>query len=123
MIHASLACVIRLCVQPNRPSQSDCPVLHSTVSFCMTRVQRACCHQSFAVSQQTSQVRALSIILSVLVCYGAEASNSCRGNPYVECPYSHARFQPACKGQISPVGEIARIGADASGLMCSNTQR
>ena len=74
-------------------------------------------HAAMAVSQQTSQSTQASS------CYVAEAAEFRRGNPYVECPYSHARFQPACKGQISPVGEIARIGADASGLMCSNTQR
>ena len=53
----------------------------------------------------------------------AAEHDACRGNPYVECPYSHARFQPDCKGKISPVGDIAQIGADSSGLMCSNTQR
>jgi len=46
----------------------------------------------------------------------------CRGNQFVECPYSGARFQPECKGKISPVGDIAKIGADASGLLCSKTQ-
>jgi coatomer protein complex subunit alpha (xenin) len=45
-----------------------------------------------------------------------------RGNQFVECPYSGARFQPECKGKISPVGDIAKIGADASGLLCSRTQ-
>ncbi len=39
-----------------------------------------------------------------------------RGNKFVECPYSGARFQPACAGQLSPVGGIARVGADATGL-------
>lgn len=46
----------------------------------------------------------------------------CRGNQYVECPFSKARFQPSCRGKLSPVGDIARIGADASGLLCSNAQ-
>ncbi|KAK9847289.1 hypothetical protein WJX84_005223 [Apatococcus fuscideae] len=41
-----------------------------------------------------------------------------RGNPYVECPFSGARFQPSCKGKVSPVGDIAKIGMDASGLAC-----
>ncbi|KAK9804455.1 hypothetical protein WJX73_003595 [Symbiochloris irregularis] len=45
-----------------------------------------------------------------------------KGNQYVECPFSKARFKPECRGQISPVGDIARIGADASGLLCSNAQ-
>lgn len=34
-----------------------------------------------------------------------------------------ARFQPKCEGQMSPLGEIVRIGADASGLMVSHTQQ
>ena len=46
----------------------------------------------------------------------------CRGNQFVECPYSGARYQPECKGKLSPVGDIAKIGADASGLLCSRTQ-
>jgi coatomer protein complex subunit alpha (xenin) len=45
-----------------------------------------------------------------------------RGNKFVECPYTKARFQPECAGQVSPVGEVACIGADASGLMCSYQQ-
>ncbi len=45
-----------------------------------------------------------------------------RGNSFVEDPYTGARFQPECKGQVSPVGDLARIGADASGLVCSQVQ-
>lgn len=45
-----------------------------------------------------------------------------RGSKYVECPYTGARFQPECKGRICPLGDIALIGADASGLVCSPTQ-
>ncbi|CAD7703860.1 unnamed protein product [Ostreobium quekettii] len=45
-----------------------------------------------------------------------------RGFKFVECPYTGARFQPDCKGQLSPLGGMARIGADASGLICSPTQ-
>jgi len=33
-----------------------------------------------------------------------------------------ARFVPKCEGQISPLGDIVRIGADASGLLVSPTQ-
>ena len=44
------------------------------------------------------------------------------GNKFVEDPYSKARFQPQCAGQLSPVGDISQIGADVSGLMCSTTQ-
>ena len=46
-----------------------------------------------------------------------------RGNRYVEDPYTKARFQPECEGKLSPVGELSRIGASASGLFCSPTQR
>ena len=45
-----------------------------------------------------------------------------RGNKYVECPYSKARFQPECAGQVSPVGGIAQIGAEASGLVSCTAQ-
>ena len=46
-----------------------------------------------------------------------------RGSPYVEDPYTGARFVPACEGQVSPVGGIARVGADASGLHCVAERR
>lgn len=45
-----------------------------------------------------------------------------RGSKYVEDPYTGARFQPECAGQLSPLGDIVRIGADASGLLISATQ-
>lgn len=40
----------------------------------------------------------------------------------MEDPYTKARFQPECEGRISPVGDLAKIGLDASGLLCSMTQ-
>ena len=46
----------------------------------------------------------------------------CRGNKFVECPYTGARFQPQCSGELSPVGNVAKIGADVSGLVCSPMQ-
>lgn len=33
-----------------------------------------------------------------------------------------ARFQPQCEGEISPVGEIVKVGADGSGLLVSPIQ-
>jgi len=45
-----------------------------------------------------------------------------KGARFVECPYTGARFSPECAGQLSPLGGIATIGADASGLVCSATQ-
>lgn len=47
---------------------------------------------------------------------------SCRGSKYVEDRYTGARFQPECAGQVSPLGDIVQIGADASGLLISPTQ-
>lgn len=35
----------------------------------------------------------------------------------MEDPYTKARFQPECEGQVSPVGDLARIGMEASGLV------
>eukprot|EP00891_Asterochloris_glomerata_P008996 jgi/Astpho2/8996/fgenesh1_pm.00133_%23_27_t len=46
-----------------------------------------------------------------------------RGNKYIECPFTKARFQPQCAGDISPIGDIAKVGADATGLLCSYTQK
>ena len=40
-----------------------------------------------------------------------------RGAAFVEDPYTGARFVPEWKGKVSPVGGIARIGGDASGLV------
>lgn len=45
-----------------------------------------------------------------------------RGSRYVEDPYTHARFAPECEGQISPVGGLSRIGAEATGLVVSRSQ-
>ncbi|KAL4859696.1 Coatomer subunit alpha-3 [Chlorella vulgaris] len=45
-----------------------------------------------------------------------------RGNKYVEDPYTKARFQPECEGQLSPVGDVAQVGLSASGLVSSPTQ-
>ncbi|GFH22099.1 coatomer subunit alpha [Haematococcus lacustris] len=45
-----------------------------------------------------------------------------KGSKFVEDPYTGARFQPDCNGQISPLGDFVRIGADASGLLISPTQ-
>ncbi|GAX83376.1 hypothetical protein CEUSTIGMA_g10801.t1 [Chlamydomonas eustigma] len=45
-----------------------------------------------------------------------------KGSKYVEDPYTGARFQPQCEGQISPLGDFVKIGADASGLLVSQTQ-
>ncbi|EFJ41149.1 hypothetical protein VOLCADRAFT_77684 [Volvox carteri f. nagariensis] len=46
-----------------------------------------------------------------------------KGSKYVEDPYTGARFVPDCKGQISPLGDFVRIGADASGLYISTSQQ
>jgi coatomer protein complex subunit alpha (xenin) len=39
-----------------------------------------------------------------------------RGSKFALDPYTGARFQPECAGQLSPLGEFVQIGADASGL-------
>lgn len=41
----------------------------------------------------------------------------CSHLQFVEDPYTKARFQPECEGQVSPVGDVARIGLEASGLV------
>lgn len=45
-----------------------------------------------------------------------------RGQKDVSCPYCSARFVPTQEGQLCNVCELALIGADASGLLCSPSQ-
>ncbi|KAH9626542.1 hypothetical protein KSS87_005522 [Heliosperma pusillum] len=45
-----------------------------------------------------------------------------RGQKDVSCPYCTSRFVPAQEGQICAVCDLAVIGADASGLLCSPSQ-
>ncbi|KAM7258185.1 hypothetical protein ACFE04_013926 [Oxalis oulophora] len=45
-----------------------------------------------------------------------------RGQKDVACPYCSTRFVPAQQGQLCTVCDLAVVGADASGLLCSPTQ-
>ncbi|KAG2238670.1 hypothetical protein Bca52824_092064 [Brassica carinata] len=45
-----------------------------------------------------------------------------RGQKDVSCPYCTARFVPSQEGNICGVCDLAVIGADASGLICSPSQ-
>lgn len=45
-----------------------------------------------------------------------------RGQKDVSCPYCSSRFVPSQEGQICSVCDLAVIGADASGLVCSTSQ-
>ncbi|KAL1208183.1 Coatomer subunit alpha-2 [Cardamine amara subsp. amara] len=45
-----------------------------------------------------------------------------RGQKDVSCPYCTARFVPSQEGNICAVCDLAVIGADASGLVCSASQ-
>ncbi|XP_020096558.1 coatomer subunit alpha-3-like [Ananas comosus] len=45
-----------------------------------------------------------------------------RGQKDISCPYCGSRFMPAIEGQICTVCELAVVGADASGLLCSPSQ-
>ncbi|KAH7575011.1 hypothetical protein ACOSP7_005567 [Xanthoceras sorbifolium] len=45
-----------------------------------------------------------------------------RGQKHVSCPYCTSRFVPSQEGQLCTVCELAVVGADASGLLCSPTQ-
>ncbi|KAK6946303.1 Coatomer, alpha subunit, C-terminal [Dillenia turbinata] len=45
-----------------------------------------------------------------------------RGQKDVSCPYCTSRFVPDQEGQICSVCDLAVIGADASGLLCSPSQ-
>ncbi|XP_010271512.1 PREDICTED: coatomer subunit alpha-1-like [Nelumbo nucifera] len=46
-----------------------------------------------------------------------------RGQKDVSCPYCSSRFVPAQEGQLCNVCELAVVGADASGLLCSPSQK
>ncbi|PPD99097.1 hypothetical protein GOBAR_DD03826 [Gossypium barbadense] len=45
-----------------------------------------------------------------------------RGQKDVSCPYCTTRFVPTQEGQLCTICELAVIGADASGLLCSPSQ-
>lgn len=45
-----------------------------------------------------------------------------RGQKDVSCPYCSSRFVPSQEGQLCSVCDLAVIGSDASGLLCSPTQ-
>ncbi|WZZ18570.1 hypothetical protein YC2023_111659 [Brassica napus] len=45
-----------------------------------------------------------------------------RGQENVSCPYCTARFVPSQEGNICGICDLAVIGADASGLLCSPSQ-
>ncbi|CAN6480928.1 unnamed protein product [Victoria cruziana] len=45
-----------------------------------------------------------------------------RGQKDVACPYCTSRFVPAIEGQLCTVCDLAVVGADASGLLCSAVQ-
>lgn len=45
-----------------------------------------------------------------------------RGQKDVSCPYCSTRFVPSQEGQLCTVCDLAAVGADASGLLCSPSQ-
>lgn len=56
-----------------------------------------------------------------VVC-GATFTPIYRGQKDVSCPYCTARFVPSVQGNLCPICELAVVGTDASGLLCSTTQ-
>jgi len=45
-----------------------------------------------------------------------------RGQKDVSCPYCSSRFVPSQEGELCTVCDLAVVGADASGLLCSASQ-
>lgn len=45
-----------------------------------------------------------------------------RGQKDISCPYCSSRFVPSQEGQLCTVCDLAVVGADASGLLCSPSQ-
>ncbi len=86
----------------------------------------------------TDRMMCLLLIILVFVCVHMCCANDVRAvhEPFLcayvcttmlphsthECRYTGARFQPSCEGELSPLGEVVRLGADASGLLVSHTQ-
>jgi coatomer protein complex subunit alpha (xenin) len=56
-----------------------------------------------------------------VVC-GATFTPIYRGTKDVSCPYCKARFVPDTANKLCPVCDLALVGADASGLLCSTSQ-
>uniref|UniRef100_A0A7I4FAI8 Coatomer subunit alpha n=1 Tax=Physcomitrium patens TaxID=3218 RepID=A0A7I4FAI8_PHYPA len=56
-----------------------------------------------------------------VVC-GATYTPIYRGSRDVSCPYCKARFVPETANSLCPVCDLAVVGADASGLLCSPSQ-
>eukprot|EP00249_Psilotum_nudum_P025087 c29370_g1_i2 orf=331-3948(+) len=56
-----------------------------------------------------------------VVC-GATLTPIYRGNKDVSCPYCMARFIPDIAGNICSICDLAVVGEDASGILCSPTQ-
>eukprot|EP00250_Pteridium_aquilinum_P020114 c24708_g1_i4 orf=186-3830(-) len=53
---------------------------------------------------------------------GATFTPIYKGSKDVSCPYCAARFIPETAGSICSICDLATVGADASGLLCSTTQ-
>ncbi|KAJ7564293.1 hypothetical protein O6H91_02G011500 [Diphasiastrum complanatum] len=56
-----------------------------------------------------------------VVC-GATFTPIYRGSKDCACPYCSARFLPEIAGKLCSICDLAAVGADASGLLCSPTQ-
>ncbi|KAJ7296704.1 hypothetical protein O6H91_Y105600 [Diphasiastrum complanatum] len=56
-----------------------------------------------------------------VVC-GATFTPIYKGSKDSACPYCSAKFLPEIAGKLCPVCDLAAVGADASGLLCSPTQ-
>eukprot|EP00897_Mesotaenium_endlicherianum_P007973 jgi/Mesen1/7203/ME000371S06296 len=56
-----------------------------------------------------------------VVC-GATLTPIYRGSKEVSCPYCAAKFVPETAGSLCSVCDLATVGADASGLLCSSSQ-
>ncbi|CAN8323689.1 unnamed protein product [Cochlearia groenlandica] len=71
----------------------------------------------------------LALLSAMLVCYkilfvicGSTYVPIYRGKKDVSCPYYATRFVPSQEGNMCTVCDLAVVGADASGLVCSQSQ-
>lgn len=56
-----------------------------------------------------------------IVC-GATFTPIYRGSKDTACPYCRARFVPDTANKLCPVCDLAVVGVDSSGLLCSSSQ-
>ncbi|XP_044509861.1 coatomer subunit alpha-2-like [Mangifera indica] len=81
------------------------------------------CRQILKASEKKTDANQLNYdFRNPFVVCGATYEPIYEGQKDVSCPYCSSKFVPSQKGQLCSVCELAEIGSDASGLLCSSSQ-